>query len=155
MCGETYYYTIAFRALGGNTFASMTELTETGELIAGVYKIVVAGNNGLPGEKVLEYQITPKGTSLVSMTAGSNRFEVTWTKQPTQAAGYELQYSTSKKFTKATTTTMQLSKKKTSATVAKLKAKKTYYARIRTYKEAGDGKVVSTWSEAKQVKTKA
>ena len=44
--------------------------------------------------------------------------------------------------------------KTTSTTIKKLKAKKTYYVRIRTYKTVQGKKYSSTWSKVKSVKTK-
>ena len=72
--------------------------------------------------------------------------------------GYQIQYSTSSKFTKKTTASLQISKKSVSRSVTKLKAKKKYYIRIRTYKNvkvAGkDTALYSSWSKVKSVTTK-
>ena len=46
------------------------------------------------------------------------------------------------------------SKKTTKNNVKKLKAKKKYYVRIRTYKTVNGKKVYSSWSKVKSVKTK-
>ena len=71
--------------------------------------------------------------------------------------GYEIQYSTNKKFTsskKATVTGYGTVSKK----VTGLKAKTTYYVRIRTYKtvtvNGKSEKLYSGWSATKSVKTK-
>ena len=72
-------------------------------------------------------------------------------------AGYQIQYSTDKKF-KKNNKTVTAKKSSTSATVKKLKSKKTYYVRIRTYKtvkiNGKSTKVYSSWSKFKSVKTK-
>ena len=44
--------------------------------------------------------------------------------------------------------------KKTSKKVTKLKAKKKYYVRIRTYKTVSGTKYYSEWSKTKTVRTK-
>ena len=44
--------------------------------------------------------------------------------------------------------------KTTSNTVKKLKAKKKYYVRIRTYKTVSGKKIYSDWSKSKNVTTK-
>lgn len=50
---------------------------------------------------------------------------------------------------------MQRKKQKTTKNkVKKLKAKKKYYVRIRTYKTENGKKVYSSWSKVKSVKTK-
>ena len=62
-------------------------------------------------------------------------------------------YSTSKTFKKATTKTVK-SYKTTSTTLKNLKAKKTYYVRVRTYKTVSGKKYYSAWSSYKTKKTK-
>ena len=79
--------------------------------------------------------------------------------QSTQVTGYQIQYSTSKAFTKKTTKTLTVKKNKTTAaTLKKLKGGKKYYVKIRTYKTVKrNGKMVkiySDWSKVKSVKVK-
>jgi len=65
-------------------------------------------------------------------------------KQSIQTTGYQIQYSTSKKF--SSSKTKMISKNKTlSKTVSKLKKKKVYYVRVRTYKKIGSKKYYSGW----------
>ena len=74
-------------------------------------------------------------------------------KQATQTTGYQLQYGTSSKFKGAKTAT--ITKNKTvSKAISKLKAKKKYYVRIRTYKTVGKQKYYSDWSKSVKVTTK-
>ena len=71
------------------------------------------------------FQIVPKATKITKITAAAKGFTVTWKKQPKSTTGYQIQYSTGKKFAKKTTKTKTV--KKASAaklTVKKLKAKK-------------------------------
>ncbi len=76
-------------------------------------------------------------------------------KKNSSATGYQIQYSTSSKFTSKTTKTVTISKKSTvSKTISKLKSKKKYYVRIRTYKKVNGKKYYSSYSTVKQVKTK-
>lgn len=56
-----------------------------------------------------------------------------------------------KKNNKSVTVTKQ---KTTKATVKKLKSKKKYYVRVRTYKKVNGKKIYSSWSKVKSVKTK-
>lgn len=101
------------------------------------------------------FTIKPKGTSIASLSAGSKRFTVKWKKQSTQTTGYQIEYSTSSKFPSNTTKTVTVSKNSTtSKTVSKLKAKKKYYVRIRTYKTVNGTKYYSAWSGYKSVTTK-
>lgn len=98
--------------------------------------------------------VAKKKPTIKKLTKAKKSFKLSW-KKVSGITGYEIQYSTSKKFTKKTTKTATVKgAKKTSATVKKLKAKKTYYVRIRTYKTIKGKKVYSSWSAVKSVKTK-
>lgn len=93
----------------------------------------------------------PKATKLTSATAAKKAFTAQWKKGA--VTGYQLQYSTNKKFTGAKTITI----KKAGTlkyTVSKLAAKRAYYVRIRTYKTINKVNYYSAWSAAKAVKTK-
>lgn len=69
-------------------------------------------------------------------------------------AGIEIQYSTNKKFTDATSKVVTAKKTATSKKIKKLARKKTYYVRVRSYKWTSGKKHVSKWSAIKSVKTK-
>lgn len=79
-----------------------------------------------------------------------------WSATVRDASGYELQYSTSKSFSKSKTKTVTLkSKKSTSKTLKNLKSKKYYYVRVRAYVNQGDGeKFYTSWSKVTKVKVK-
>ena len=71
-------------------------------------------------------------------------------KKVSGAKGYEISYSTDKKFKKAVT---KKNTAKTSYTISKLKKGKTYYVRIRAYKIDSTGKkVYGKYSSVKKVK---
>ncbi len=95
---------------------------------------------------------TPKLTKIIS---GKKRFTVNW-KKTKSVTGYQVQYSTNKKFKKRKFTKKKIvnGSKKTKLTVKKLKSKKKYYVRIRAYKTINGKKVYSSWSAKKTVKTK-
>lgn len=99
------------------------------------------------------FKIIPKGTSISKLTKKSKGFMIKWKKQSAQTTGYQIQYSTSKSFKGAKTKTVKKTKT-TSASISKLKKKKTYYVRIRTYKTVGGKKYYSGWSKVKKIKTK-
>ncbi|MDD6603814.1 MAG: fibronectin type III domain-containing protein, partial [Eubacteriales bacterium] len=100
------------------------------------------------------FTIKPKATSISSLKAGSKKFTVKWYKRTTQTTGYQVQYSTSSKFTSPKTVTISKTGT-TSKTISKLKAKKKYYVRVRTYKTVNGTKYYSSWSKAKYVTTKS
>lgn len=93
-------------------------------------------------------------TQITSIKAGNKSFTVKWKKK--SCTGYQVQYSTSKKFAKKNTKTVKVKKAKTTkATVKKLKGKKKYYVRVRTYKTVKKKKYYSKWSANYSVTTKA
>ena len=94
-----------------------------------------------------------KKVKVASAKAGKKSIKVTW-KKVKGIKGYQIQYSTNKKFKKGNKTITVKSKKSTSATIKKLKSKKKYYVRMRTYKVVNGKKVYSAWSKAKSVKVK-
>ena len=94
-----------------------------------------------------------KKVKVASAKAGKKSIKVTW-KKVKGIKGYQIQYSTNKKFKKGNKTITVKSAKSTSATIKKLKSKKKYYVRMRTYKIVNGKKVYSAWSKAKSVKVK-
>ena len=125
----------------------------------GKYTLTITLQGSYTGTVKKTFTIQPKNTAISKLTASKNTVTVKWKKQAKQTAGYELQYSTSSKFTKKTTKTVKIAKNKvTSKKIAKLKAKKKYYVRIRTYQTVKVGKkstkIYSDWSKAKAVTTK-
>lgn len=95
-----------------------------------------------------------KGTKIISLKAAKKKVVVKWKKQTKKTKGYQLQYSTDKKFKTGVKMKTINGNKKTSVTLKGLKSKKTYYVRIRTWQKTSTGKAYSTWSKAKKVKVK-
>lgn len=103
------------------------------------------------------FQIVPKSTQISKVKASKKGFTVTWKKQKTQTSGYQIQYSTSSKFKNAKIITVKKNTD-TSEKITKLKVKKKYYVRVRTYKtvkvNGKTKKIYSAWSAKKVVTTK-
>ena len=97
--------------------------------------------------------VKPKKTSIKKLSKGKKKFTVTWAKV-SGVKGYQIQYSTDKKFKKNNKSVTVTKQKTTNATVKKLKSKKKYYVRVRTYKTVNGKKIYSSWSKVKSVKTK-
>lgn len=100
---------------------------------------------------------TQKKPTVKKLTKGKKSVKVTW-KKVTGIAGYQINISTSKKFNRESSSYTVNKKSAKTKTIKGLKAKKTYYVRIRTYKNAKiNGKTVkvySKWSATKSIKTK-
>lgn len=97
--------------------------------------------------------VKPKKTSIKKLSKGKKKFTVTWAKV-SGVKGYQIQYSSDKKFKKNNKSVTVTKQKTTKATVKKLKSKKMYYVRVRTYKTVNGKKIYSSWSKVKSVKTK-
>ncbi len=135
------------------TTSSYTVTYASGRKNVGTYKVTIKGKGNYTGTKTLTFKINPAKTTVSKLTAGKKSITVAITKKSTQVTGYQIQYSTSKTFSKATTKTIS-SYKTTKYTLKSLSAKKTYYVRVRTYKKVGSTTYYSGWSTYKYVKTK-
>lgn len=102
-------------------------------------------------KKITVYGV-PKKPEMKKLTAGKKKFTVQW-KKDKKADGYQVQYSTDKKF-KKNVKSVNVSKKSTKATVKKLKKRKTYRVRVRSYKKINGKKYYSGWGKVKSVKVR-
>ena len=102
-------------------------------------------------KKITVYGV-PKKPEMKKLTAGKKKFTVQW-KKDKKADGYQVQYSTDKKF-KKNVKSVNVSKKSTKATVKKLKKRKTYWVRVRSYKKINGKKYYSGWGKVKSVKVR-
>ena len=134
------------------------EVTYTGNRKSiGQYTVRVTLKGKYTGTKELTFKIVPKGTKLTAKSGQKKAFTVKWKKQKKQISGYQIQYGTKKNFSKAKTVTVK-SKNTTKKKITGCAAKKTYYVRIRTYKNVKVNgktkKIASSWSKTFKVKTK-
>lgn len=98
--------------------------------------------------------VRKKRTSLKSVRSpGKRQVKVRW-KKASGMDGYELQYAPNAKFKKKSTITRKVKKNQTSLTIKKLRSKKTYYVRIRSYKNLDGENVYGAYSKVKKVKVK-
>ncbi len=95
----------------------------------------------------------PLKTTL-TLKAGSKKLTASWT-SVANITGYELQCSTSSKFTSKTTKKVTVKSSKTKkTTIKKLTKGKKYYVKLRAYKTVSGKKIYSAWSSVKNVKVK-
>ena len=135
-----------------------SDYTETWELTKGTYYLKMTADS-YSYYSSYSFQISkpeaPKATSISKLQSLSKGFKINVKK--VSATGYQVQYALNSKFTSAKTKTVSKNST-TSVTIAKLTAKKKYYVRIRTYKNANvngtSTKLYSGWSKAKAVKIK-
>ena len=127
----------------------------SGRKNVGTYEVKITFKGSkYSGSKTLSYTINPKSTKLSKVSAKKKGFEAKWKRQSTQTKGYQIQYSTDSKFKSGNKTVTVNKNSTTKKTISKLKAKKKYYVRIRTYKTVGKQKYYSDWSKSVKVTTK-
>ncbi len=106
----------------------------------------------------VQYRINPLHNKLKKLKRGKKCLTAYWTKQTKYVSGYQVQYALNKKFTKKVKTVKVRGAKNGSVKIKKLKSKKKYYVRVRTYKyidnEYTQESVYSSWSNVKSVKVK-
>ena len=124
---------------------------KVGTVVLTVKSAATANYNAATTE--ITIKVKPKTTSISKVTSpDKGQIKITWKKNKTGYA-YELQYSTSKKFTKAKTKTVKIPRNSiSSVTLKKLSTGKKYYVRIRSTDKSG--KLTSAWSKVKNVTTK-
>jgi uncharacterized protein YgiM (DUF1202 family) len=111
--------------------------------------------NGAKGFVSMDYLspvVVPKATSIKSVSRGRKSFTLKWTKVTKNNNGYQIQYSLNSSFKNATTIRIN-SKNTTQKTIYKLKAKKKYYVRIRTFRISDNKRYFSDWDKT-SVRTK-
>ncbi len=154
--GKAKTPTVTVKDSAGKTLKKGTDYTvsyASGRKNVGTYKVTIKFKGNYSGTKTLTFKIVPKAASISKLTAKSKAIAVKLNRVTTQSTGYQIQYSTSSKFTSAKTVNVT-SYKTSSKTISGLKKGKKYYVRVRTYKTVGGTKIYSTWSASKSVKTK-
>ena len=102
--------------------------------------------------KISKRTITLKKASIKKIKAKRKSLKITW-KKVKHITGYKIQYSLNKRFKKAKTIMIKKSSI-VSKKIKKLKRKKKYYIRVRTYVVIGDNIYQTEWSKKKIKKTK-
>lgn len=153
--------TVTVKDTAGNTLKKDTDYTvsyQSGRKSVGKYGVTVTMKGKYSGRKTLYFKINPKSTSISFLSKGKKYFTVKWKKQSAKMAkyritGYQVQYSTSSKMTSPKTVTIK-GYSKTSKKISKLKAKKKYYVKVRTYRTVNGNTLYSSWSKVKTVTTR-
>ena len=127
-------------------------------VICGTGKTEITVTASLKGKKTtvlkIPVSITPIRQSAPALKSSKSRqMTVSW-KKDTRATGYQIMYSTDKKFRKNCKTVNIKKYKTTRCTVKKLVRNKRYYVRVRSCKKVSGGKLYGNWSSTKNVKIK-
>lgn len=137
-----------------------------GKIIDSANYTVKYKNNIYPGKAVakvtfkkgtnkeLSFTIIPKKAGKPTVkSAKQKQFTVT-VKEDKTVSGYEICYSTSKSFKKATKVILGV-KTDVRKTITKVKNDKTYYVKVRGYKTVSGKKIYGNWSSTSNVKVKS
>ena len=117
------------------------------------YGTVVVKGKGRYGKYsgTAAFKINLKKTKLSSAKSTKRKtFTTTW-KKTGGNSGWQVQYSTNKKF-RSGVRTVNLKSRNTKLTVRNLKSRKNYYVRVRSYKKVGNQTWYSGWSNVKTVR---
>ena len=117
----------------------------------GTATIKITGKGKYKDTYVKTFKINPIPTNVKTVTISNKKIKINWKKQTN---GYQLQYSTSKKFKKKYTTVKNIKNVNTTTKAYRIDTKKRVYVRIRTYKTVGNKKYYSSWSSLKSAKAK-
>lgn len=120
----------------------------------GKITVKVSGKNNCKGAVVKTFTINPKGVGSVKLTSAKKGFSAKWKARAAQTSGFELRVATNKTFTANARSFRTAKPSAKGFTASNLKAKKTYYVRVRAYKVVNGTTYYSSWSKTGSVKTK-
>ena len=118
----------------------------------GTATIKFTGKGSYGGVVTKTFKINPAKQNIQKLKSKSRSFFIDWA-QKGSATGYEIQYATNSKFSRAKKVTVT-NNKTDKKTISKLSGKKKYYVRVRSYTTVKGKKYYGAWSSTKSVTTK-
>lgn len=120
------------------------------------FRLEILDNKGDPCTQLSELilkgtTVSAKSTTIKSVKANGKTLTVKW-KKKSGVTGYEIEIADSKNFSSSTTKNVKGASKTSLKTALDKASGKTYYVRIRTYKEVDGTKIYSKWSKKKEIK---
>ncbi len=130
-------------------------LTYKNNVKVGKATVTITGKGSYKGSITRAFKIYPKKTAVKKLTTPKTKQLKVSLKKVSGITGYQVTYSTSKKFTKSTTKTVSVKgASKTTKLIKKLRKGRRYYVKVRTYKTVGKVKYYSSYSAVKSIKVK-
>ena len=155
--GKVKQPAVIIKDQNGNVISSAnyTVTYASGRKKPGTYSVQITMKGNYTGTQTVLFNIRGKKMPAPKLKAHSRALKVTWKKQKA-ITGYQIQYSTNAKFKKSKTKIVKIAKsRQTSKLIKKLKARKKYYVRVRSYKTTKIGgktyNAYSVWSKTKKV----
>ncbi len=143
--------------LSGSTLKSGTDYSASfkNNTKCGKATVTVTGKGGYTGSRSASFIIKPAKAKISKVTSPkAKQIKVVWKKSAGGVSGYEITAALNKSFTKSKKTATVSGGSVKAKTITGLKAKTTYYVRLRAYKTVGKTKYFGAWSAVKSVKTK-
>lgn len=119
----------------------------------GVAGVMVIGKGNFSGSRVMSFKIRPQNTKLKKLVKGKKKLTAKWAKKDEQVTGYVVMCSRKKDFS-SDVKKVRVKKNTKKYTFKKLKSKKKYFVRVRTYKKVAGITYYSDWSNVMKIKTK-
>lgn len=116
----------------------------------GVVNITATAKDGSNVSKTYTIIVKPKKMSAPKLSSTKSKKMTIRFSAQSDVKGYQIQYSTNKKFKSAKTKKVT----KSNATLKRLKKKKIYYVRVRAYIKKGSKTYYGDWSKIKKIKVK-
>lgn len=121
--------------------------------------VKISGMGNYVGEKVKTFKIVPKKAKLTSLKNKKTRKMYVYWKPDSSVEGFQICYSTNKKFKGAKKTNVSRSRayynyKAYYKVIGKLKKNKKYYVKVRAYGYADGKKIYGAYSNVKSIKIK-
>lgn len=116
----------------------------------GVVNITATARDGSNVSKTYTIIVKPKKMSAPKLSSTKSKKMTIRFSAQANVKGYQIQYSTNKKFKGAKTKKVT----KPNVTLKSLKKKKTYYVRVRAYIKKGSKTYYGDWSKTKKIKVK-
>ncbi|MDE6233368.1 MAG: fibronectin type III domain-containing protein, partial [Lachnospiraceae bacterium] len=117
----------------------------------GIASIAITGIGNYEGSRIVTFQIQPPKVSWKKLsTAGSEKIRVRFAAVKGSVTGYQITYAQNSSFKSAQNVTT----KKTDYVLKKLKIGKSYFVKIRAYKQVGKQKIYGKYSAKKEIKVK-
>lgn len=146
--GEPIIPKLLIKDESGNTIdTSNYELIFENNLKVGQARVTAIFKNRYSGTISKTFLIHPSPTRINRIIRNGKSVKIKWKSVKKQISGYQIQYSSSKKYDK-NVKQINVSKNKCNSKAIKVNSKKrSYYFRIRTYKRIDDKTIYSAWSK--------
>jgi hypothetical protein len=122
-------------------------------VIGKAHVVITAKGDRFKGSRKHTFNIVPKSIGQLKLKARKKAITVSWKTGKSYIDGYQIQYARKSSFKGAKTISVKGRTAK-SKKISRLKAKKKYFVRIRSYKTVDGARYVSAWSKVKTIKTR-